>query len=40
MKIDGKKARGVTYDKRTATLTIPLAITDISQSTTIEITRK
>ena len=40
VKIDGKKARGVTYDKRTATLTIPLAITDISQSTTIEITRK
>ncbi|MBQ6079766.1 MAG: hypothetical protein IJK93_05735 [Muribaculaceae bacterium] len=37
VKINGKKSKGVTYDKRTATLTIPLSIPDISESTIIEI---
>ena len=37
--INGKKAAGVTYDKRTATLTIPLAIADITDATIIEITK-
>jgi alpha-glucosidase (family GH31 glycosyl hydrolase) len=36
VKINGKKAKGVTYDKATATLTIPLTIPDISESTIIE----
>ena len=29
----------MTYDKRTSTLTIPLAIADIAQATIIEITK-
>ena len=39
VKINGKKAAGVAYDKRTATLTIPLAIADINEATIIEITK-
>ncbi len=37
--VNGKKAAGMTYDKRTATLTIPVAIADIATSTTIEIVK-
>ena len=37
--INGKKAKGVTYDKRSATLTIPVAIPDITATTILEITR-
>ena len=39
VKINGKKAVGMTYDKRTSTLTIPLAIADVAQATIIEITK-
>ena len=39
VKINGKKAQGVTYDKRTATLTIPVAIPDITATTIIELTK-
>lgn len=37
--VGGKKAAGVTYDKRNATLTIPLDIPDIGQTTIIELVR-
>ena len=37
VQINGKKAAGVTYDKATATLAIPVTIPDITVSTTIEI---
>ena len=37
--INGKKAQGVTYDKSTRTLTIPVAIADVTQTTVIELTR-
>ncbi|MBR5685730.1 MAG: hypothetical protein IKX18_06230 [Muribaculaceae bacterium] len=37
VKINGKKAAGVTYDKATATLAIPVTIPDITVSTTIEV---
>ena len=37
--INGKKAAGVTYDKLTATLTIPLTIPDITDTTIIEFTK-
>jgi alpha-glucosidase (family GH31 glycosyl hydrolase) len=40
VKINGKKAQGVTYDKRTATLVIPIAIADISNTTIIELAAK
>ena len=40
VKINGKKAKGVTYDKDTATLTIPVNIPDITESTTIELVIK
>ena len=40
VKINGKKAQGVTYDKRTATLIIPIAIADISNTTIIELAAK
>ena len=39
VKINGKKAVGVTYDNRTSTLIIPLAIADVAQATIIEITK-
>ncbi|MBR5169171.1 MAG: DUF5110 domain-containing protein [Muribaculaceae bacterium] len=39
VKINGKKAAGVTYDKRTSTLTIPLAIADINEATIIELAK-
>ena len=39
VKINGSKAAGMTYDKRTATLTIPVSIPDITQATIIEITK-
>jgi len=39
VKINGKKAAGVTYDKRTSTLTIPVAIPDITVSTIIELVK-
>ena len=35
--INGKKAKGVTYDKQTATLTIPVTIRDINEATIIEL---
>ena len=35
--INGKKASGVTYDKRTSTLTIPVTIADITETTIIEL---
>ncbi len=37
VKINGKKAKGVGYDKQTRTLTIPVSIPDIAQTTIIEI---
>ena len=37
VKINGKKAKGVGYDKQTGTLTIPVSIPDITQTTIIEI---
>ena len=39
VKINGKKAKGMTYDKRTGTLTIPVTIPDITQTTIIEISK-
>ena len=39
VKINGKKVVGMNYDKRTSTLTIPLAIADVTQATIIEITK-
>ena len=39
VKVNGKKAAGVTYDKRTATLTIPVSIPDITEATFIELTK-
>ena len=39
VKINGKKAQGVTYDKRTATLTIPVTIADIAEATIIEVVK-
>ena len=40
VQINGKKVKGMTYDKLSGTLTIPVPIADITQSTTIEITNK
>ena len=40
VKINGKKATGVTYDKKTRTLTIPVSISDINETTIIEIAKK
>ena len=40
VQINGKKVKGITYDKLSGTLTIPVPIADITQSTTIEITNK
>ena len=37
--VNGKKAAGMTYDKRTATLTIPVAIPDITATTIIELSK-
>ena len=37
--INGKKAQGVTYDKRGDTLSIPVTIVDITQATIIEISK-
>ncbi len=37
--INGKKAQGVTYDKHTRTLTIPVTIADVTQTTIIELTK-
>ena len=39
VKINGKKAKGMTYDKRTGTLTVPVTIPDITQTTIIEISK-
>ncbi len=39
VKINGTKAAGVTYDKRTATLTIPVSIPDITVATIIELVK-
>ena len=39
VKINGKKAKGMTYDKTSGTLTIPLAIADVTATTIIEITK-
>ena len=39
VKVNGKKAAGVTYDKATGTLTIPVAIADITAATIIEMSR-
>ena len=40
VKINGKKAKNVTYDKVIETLTIPVAIDDVAETTIIEITNK
>ena len=37
--VNGKKAAGMTYDKRTSTLTIPVAIPDITATTIIELSK-
>ena len=37
--LNGKKAQGVTYDKATGTLTIPVAIPDVTATTIIELTK-
>ncbi len=37
VRINGSKARGVTYDRRSRTLTIPVSIADITQATIIEL---
>jgi len=37
--LNGKKAQGVTYDKRTGTLTIPVMIADVTQTTIIELSK-
>ena len=37
--INGKKAQGVTYDKRPRTLTIPVAIADVTATTIVELTK-
>ena len=39
VKINGKKATGVTYDKSSGTLTIPVTIPDITEATIIEIVK-
>ena len=39
VKINGKKADGVTYDKKTGTLTIPVTIPDITATTILELAR-
>ena len=39
VKINGKKAKDVTYDKKTRTLTIPVSIADIAEATIIEISK-
>ncbi len=39
VKINGQKVKGVTYDKATRTLTIPVAIADITQATIIELAK-
>ena len=39
MKINGAKAKDVTYDKRTRTLTVPVTIADVTATTIIEITK-
>ena len=39
VKLNGKKLKGVTYDKGTATLAIPVAIPDITVATILEIVR-
>ena len=40
VKINGKKAKEVTYDKITGTLTIPVTIADVAETTIIEIVKK
>jgi hypothetical protein len=37
--INGKKAKNVTYEKLTGTLTIPVAIADVAETTIIEINK-
>ena len=37
--VNGKKPQGMTYDKRNRTLTIPVAIADVTATTIIEITK-
>ncbi|MBQ1746835.1 MAG: hypothetical protein II043_06075, partial [Muribaculaceae bacterium] len=39
VKINGAKAKDVTYDKRTRTLTVPVTIADVTATTIIEITK-
>ena len=39
VKINGKKVKGVAYDKSTRTLTIPVTIPDVTQATILEITQ-
>ena len=39
VKINGSKAQGMTYDKKTGTLTIPVTIADITTTTIIEISK-
>ncbi len=39
VKINGKKAKGMSYDKKSGTLTIPVTIPDVTATTIIEITK-
>lgn len=39
VKINGAKAKDMTYDKRTRTLTVPVTIADVTATTIIEITK-
>ena len=39
VKINGKKAKGMSYDKKSGTLTIPVTIADVTATTIIEITK-
>ena len=39
VKINGKKAKGMSYDKRTRTLAIPVTIPDVTATTIVEITK-
>jgi len=38
--LNGKKAQGVTYDKRTRTLTIPVTIADVTRTTILQLDTK
>ena len=37
--VNGKKARGVAYDKSSGTLTVPVHIADVSKAVTVQLSR-